>query len=335
MKRILFIMLTLLLLAGCGGKQLVWVDVEEASGQEDTAVPQPVAPQADEEQGMVVTAVTETNPDGGLMAEMSSDAGNSMAGGMMGGSLVDDAANQIEASLDEALAQDNEALSEQEALAVQLMAEVPEVAGWLASFPDWTGSAWTEGEDGIYYTVDLYSAAADEWLGWGYVNVADGVVEDYFVPRELSAEEFQIGRERVEAFVFSDEEVLARLGNVDDWGYDTWYNRWDANWQVWFWYGLEELAVTVNFWEDEPYLDAIYNPAEFEAEEAAENSKNQAIELAWQAEGIDQAVAGVDNWQTYVAQQGDTVWAVTFATEDRELFYALVDIASWTVLESE
>ncbi|MCC6605136.1 MAG: hypothetical protein IT327_18155 [Anaerolineae bacterium] len=321
MKRTLFVMLTLFLLAGCGGKQLVWVDVAEVS---ETAVPQPIAPE--EEVVIAATAVPTTSADDGMMAEMD--------GGMMGGGVVDTAVSQIQESLDEALAQDDDDVSDEAARAIQLLAEEPEVAGWLASYPDWTGDAWLEGEDGLHYHVDLYSAAADEWLGWGYVNVADGVVEDFFVPRELTAEEFQTGREMVEAFVFSDEEVLARLGNVDDWSYDTWYNRWDANWQVWFWYGLEELAVTVNIWEDEPYLDSITNPAEFEAEEAAENSKNQAIELAWQAEGIDQAVAGVDNWQTYVAQQGDTVWAVTFATEDRELFYALVDIGSWTVLES-
>ena len=319
MKRFCLVMLTLLLLAGCGGKQLVWVDVEEASG-ETTAVPQPIEPEEENEEGVIEeTAVPDTNADDGMMV----------------GGLVDEAVSQIQDSLDEALEQDSEELTDQETLAIQLLAEEPEVAGWLASYPDWTGDAWLEGEDGLHYHVDLYSAAADEWLGWGYVNVADGLVEDFFVPRELSAEEFQAGREMVEAFVFSDEEVLARLGNVDNWGYETWYNRWDANWQVWFWYGLEELAVTVNIWDDEPYLDSITNPAEFEAEEAAENSKNQAIELAWQAEGIDQAVAGVDNWQTYVAQQGDTVWAVTFATEDRELFYALVDIGSWTVLESE
>lgn len=318
MKRTLYIMLTFILLAGCGGKQLVWVDVEA------TAVPQPIAPE--DEVVIAATAVPTTSADDGMMAEMD--------GGMMGGGLMDTAVSQIQESVDEALAQDDDDVSDEAARAIQLLAEEPEVAGWLASYPDWTGDAWLEGEDGLHYHVDLYSAAADEWLGWGYVNVADGLVEDYFVPRELTAEEFQTGRELVEAFVFSDEEVLARLGNVDDWGYDTWYNRWDANWQVWFWYGLEELAVTVNIWEDEPYLDSITNPAEFEAEEAAENSKNQAIELAWQAEGIDQAVAGVDNWQTYVAQQGDTIWAVTFATEDRELFYALVDIESWTVLES-
>ena len=195
MKRLHLVMLTLFLLAGCGGKQLVWVDVDEVG---ETAVSQPITPEDDDkEQAVVVTAVTETDPDGGLMAEMSSDAGNSMAGGMMGGSLLDEAADQIEASLDAALAQAGEQLSEEAALAVQLMAEIPEVATWLANYPDWSGNAWAEEEDGRFYTVDLYSEAADEWLGWGYVNVADGLVEDYFVPRELSAEEFHIGREKV------------------------------------------------------------------------------------------------------------------------------------------
>ncbi len=311
MKSKLFLLTVLLVgLMACGGKQLVWVDAA-ATGEAATAVPQPVAPDNEEE---AATAVPE--PNGGMMM------------------TEETAVVQSEIVLAEPVSQETEALSDEAALAVHLLGDVPEVADWLASYPDWTGDAWLDGEDGVHYHVDLYSAAADEWLGWGYVNVADGVVEDYFVPRELSAEEFQVGRETVEAFVFSDQEVLALLGNVADWDFDTWYNRWDANWEVWFWYGLDELVVTVNIWEDEAYLESIRNPAEFEAEQALENSKNQAIELAWQAEGIDQAVAGVDNWQTYVAQQGDTVWAVTFATEDRELFYALVDIESWTVLES-
>lgn len=313
MKSKLFLLTVLLLgLMACGGKQLVWVDAA-ATSEAATAVPQPSAP---EEVEAVVTATAVPEPNGGMMM------------------TEETAVVQSEIVLAEPVSQETEALSDEAALAVQLLGDVPEVADWLDSYPDWTGDAWLDGEDGVHYHVDLYSSAADEWLGWGYVNVADGVVEDYFVPRELSAEEFQVGRETVEAFVFGDQEVLALLGNVADWDFDTWYNRWEANWEVWFWYGLDELVVTVNIWEDEAYLESIRNPAEFEAEQALENSKNQAIELAWQAEGIDQAVAGVDNWQTYVAQQGDTVWAVTFATEDRELFYALVDIESWTVLES-
>lgn len=311
MKIRLFLLVGLLSgLVACGGKQLVWVDVA-ATSEASTAVPQPVTPENDDEG---VTAVPE--PDSEMMM------------------IEETAVAHSEIVLQEPAAQDEAAHSDEAALAVQLLGAVPEVADWLASYPDWTGDAWLDGDDGVHYHVDLYSAAADEWLGWGYVNVAEGAVEDYFVPRELSAEEFQVGREKVEAFVFGDQEVLARLGNVADWDFDTWYNRWDANWEVWFWYGLDELVVTVNIWEDEAYLESIRNPAEFEADQALENNKNQAIELAWQAEGIDQAVAGIDNWQTYVSQQGDTVWAVTFATEDRELFYALVDIESWTVLES-
>ncbi|GJM42323.1 MAG: hypothetical protein DHS20C20_26050 [Ardenticatenaceae bacterium] len=326
MKRIFLVMLTLFLLMGCGGKQLVWVDVDEASG-DDTAVSQPIEPQ-DEDEAVDETAVSETND-----AEMS----ESMDGSMVDGNMVASVVERIEASVEENSDKEesDDDLSAEETLAIQLMAEVPEVATWLANFPDWSGNAWQEEGDGRFYTVDLYSEAAEEWLGWGYVNVEDEQVEDYFVPRELSAEEYQAGRELVETFVFADEEVLARLGTVENWDFETWYNRWNANWDVWFWYGLEELAVTVNIWEGEPYLEAIYNPADLEAEEAEENSKNEAISLAWEAPGIDQALAGVDNWQTYVSQQGDSLWAVSFANAEQELFFALVDIASWTVLESE
>ena len=311
-----FYLFTFLLLGltACGGKQLVWVDKDTGA---DTAVSQPSL-SADEDE------------------EAGDPAENMMSGEMAAGSkAMTGVTTQSEAAIKQNEDDASTELSDEARLAIELMAEVPEVAEWLTAFPDWTGDAWQDESDGRFYSIDLYSEAADEWLGWGYVNVADGVVEEYFVPRELTAAEFQIGREQVEQFVFSDEELLARLGDVAKWEHETWYNRWDANWEVWFWYGLEELAVTVSLWEDELYLEGIYNPAEFEAEEAAENSKNQAIELAWQAEGIDQALAGEDNWQTYVSQQGDTVWAVSFTTTDKELFYALVDIDSWQVLESE
>ena len=339
MKRIYLVMLSvgILFLIGCGGRQLVWVDVDETSGAETAApassaydVPQPIIQDKEEEPAERIAS----EPDEVDTAE---EMMNDAVTGTMASNVVNGAMAQIEAAIEETAVSGGEEadLSEAEALAVQLMTDIPEVADWLASFPDWTGNAWQDGEDGRFYTVDLYSESAEEWLGWGYVNVVDGVVDDYFVPRELSAEEFQQGLAMVEAFVFSDEEVLARLGNVENWDYDTWYNRWDANWQVWFWYGLEELAVTVNIWDGAPYLDGIDNPAAFEAEEAAEHSKNQAIELAWQADGIDQALAGSDNWQTYVSQQGDNLWAVSFATADEELFYALVDIENWTILESD
>lgn len=321
--RIYLLALLLLGLVACGGKQVVDV-AEETLGE---------------------TAVFQTEPSQDTDIEEvgvndeNEEAAVTNSGSMSSGSMAGGTANETMAQAEPTINQpgedaDDEELSDEARQAIQLVAEIPEVADWLATFPDWTGDAWQEGEDD-FYSVDFYSETADEWLGWGYVNVTDGVVDDYFVPRELTAEEFQAGQAHVEQFVLKDEEILARLGDVTNWEHDTWYNRWDANWEVWFWQGLEEIAITVSIWEDELYLDRIYNPAELEAEEAIENSKNEAIGLAWQAEGIDQALADVDNWQTYVSQQSDTIWAVTFATTDQELFYALVDIENEQVLESE
>jgi hypothetical protein len=327
MKFKIYLLTVLLLgLVACGGEQVVDVakevvaeTVSQPEANQNTGMAEAEFVEADEE-----TAVTDSE----------SMSGNSMGGGSMASGTVSDAVAQAETTFNIS-DNNNEELSDEARQAIQILAAIPEVGEWLATFPDWEADAWQDDEDGRFYSVDLYSEAADEWLGWGYVNVSDGTVDDYFVPRELSAEEFQAGLERVEQFVFSDGELLGRLGDVANWEHDSWYNRWEGNWEIWFWYGLEEVAVTVSIWEDELYIDRIYNPAELEAEEAAENSKNMAIDLAWQADGIDQAVAGVDNWQTYVSQQSETVWAVTFATTDQELFYALVDIESEQILESE
>lgn len=319
MKFRMYLLTVLLLgLMACGGKQVVDVIGEDV---EETAVSQ------------IETSQDETNEE---VEETAVSSSNSMGSGSMAGNAVNNAMAQAEEAINPFTSNDDDIeLGDEARQAIQLVAEIPEVAAWLATFPDWAGDAWQDEEDGRFYEVDLYSEAADEWLGWAYVNVADGVVEDYFVPRELTAEEFQAGQARVEQFVLSDEEVLARLGDAANWEHDTWYNRWDANWEVWFWNGLEEVAVTINIWEDEIYLDRIYDPTELEAEEASENSKNEAIGLAWGAEGIDQALSGVDNWQTYASQQSDTVWAVSFVGDGQELFYVLVDVENEQILESE
>lgn len=325
-SRIYLLAILLLGLVACGGKQTVPETAVSTSSEQDIA-----QAESSVEAGVVEVAVAET-------AVTSSNS-------MDSGSMADNIATETAAPTEEVINQstnndgdvgdDDAELSDEARQAIQLVAEIPEVATWLATYPDWAGDAWQDEEDGRFYSVDFYSEAADEWLGWGTVNVADGIVEDYFVPRELTAEEFQAGLARVEQFVFNDEEVLARLGDAATWEHDTWYDRWDAKWEIWFWNGLEEMAATVSIWEDDIYLDRIYDPTEMEAEEAVENSKNEAIGLAWGAEGIDQALSGVDNWQTYASQQSDTVWAVSFVGDGEELFYVLVDLENEQILESE
>ncbi len=320
-------LLLILLLAGCGAKPVA----PSAGMSEVTATATAVAPPTPDD-----TVVNDTTMEDDAVMD-GRDPG--MAGSLAGETVTDllatagaifgagdfDPTGHVEVGSGEAAAAGQ---------AVALLAALPDVAGWLANFPDWQATAWQDEDDGRFYSLDLYSPAADEWLGWAWVNVAEATVDDYFVPRELTAEEFQAGRDRVEAFIFNDEAVLARLEETAAWEHDIYYNRWDALWEVYFWRGLEELMVVVGSWEDELYVEKMVNPLELAAEEAAENDRNTAVSLAWQAEGIDQALADSDNWRTYVSQQADAIYAVSFVTDERELFYALVDVAQGQVLES-
>lgn len=215
--------------------------------------------------------------------------------------------------------------------AIALIANTPEGATHLANFPDWEGSAWEE-EDGIW-GVDLYSEAQDEWLGWGEVDLTTNIVIDYFIPVELTAEQFQTGRTAAEKVVFNDAALLTRLGDPSEWEQDTYYDRWDQTWYVSFWRGIEELSVAVEVWEDEYYISDIINPNELAAEEAQEERRNTAIELAYQADDIWEIMDGVDDWTTYAEEHGDGIWTVSFVTTDRTLYSAVVNVESGELLE--
>ncbi len=212
--------------------------------------------------------------------------------------------------------------------AIALAAAPAEAAARLANYPDWTADAYPEDEEAGLWGVDFYSETADEWLGYVLVDLPAREVVEMDVPRELTAEEYQAGLEKVEAFVLRDAEVLALLGDPAQWERHTEYNRWDETWETGFYRGLDEWVAVTTLDGDDVYLEGIYDPYEFEAEQAERQRRDEAIGLAWEADGIDRALDGVDNWRAYVSPQGDNVYAVTFAAEDAELFYALVDVAA-------
>ena len=239
-------------------------------------------------------------------------------------------ATQVEAVPTADPAQFNGMSDEQRAIA--LIANTPEGATHLANFPDWTGEAWQD--DDNLWGVDLYSEAQDEWLGWGQVNVETNEVLDYFIPVELTAEQFQTGRAAAEKVTLGDAALLTRLGDLETWEYDVHYDRWDASWYVSFWRGIEELTVVIGIWEDEYYIGEIVNPNELAAEEAEEQQRNTAIELAYQRDDIWEIMDGVDDWTTYAEPHGDGVWTVAFATTDRTLYSATVNVETGELVES-
>jgi hypothetical protein len=307
---VLFLMVTAVFLAACGGSGAAVANEVEAIVE--TAV-QPTAP-----------AVAQTEP---VMAESS---GQEMA------AETEEVAEETAVSQPPPVPANDlnlDGLDDAEK-AIALAASSADAAAHLANYPDWEGDAYPEDEETALWGVDFYSEAADEWLGYALVDLDTQEIVELYVPRELTAEEYQAGLEKVEAFVLQDAEVLALLGDLAQWDRDTEYNRWDETWETWFYRGLDEWVVVTTLDGDNVWLEGIYDPYEFEAEQAEQQRQDEAIGLAWEAEGIDQALDGVDNWRTYVSPQGENSYAVTFATEDAELFYALVDIETGQVLES-
>ena len=218
--------------------------------------------------------------------------------------------------------------------AINILAAHPEFVLHLANYPGWRGEAELDGDQEDVYYVWFYDDANDEWLGDGTVNVATNEVLDFYAPREKTPEEFQEGLAKIEAFLTTDGEILARQENPDLWYHEVYYDRWDKNWGAYYSYGIDEFNVTMYIDGDDVYLDAIVDPNIFEAAEALSLARDQAIELAYQAENIDQALEGFDDWRAYAEHQGDGRWTVEFVSDGQEIFHALVDIDTEQVIES-
>jgi hypothetical protein len=224
---------------------------------------------------------------------------------------------------------------ETEQAVIQIIADSEMFADWLAQFPGWVGHGYPADDGSTGWWVEFYNEDETEWLGYASIDAATGIIYESFAPKPLPSDIFQEQQPRIEEFVLEDGEVQGRLGNPDLWGFATDYNRWEAAWDVYFYRGVEAVLVRATIDEnDNLYIDEILDPNELSEEQAEQNARDQAINLAYSAEGIDSALDGFDNWRTYVEHQGGTRWSVTFAADDQELFFALVDVTTDQVLEA-
>jgi hypothetical protein len=219
--------------------------------------------------------------------------------------------------------------------AIAILVQHPRVARYLEGYPGWRAEAYREEGSSTVWNIDLYQG--DEWIGWGKVDLQAGEVVDQYVPADLPPEEFAAGKEKIEKFLVYDPEVKARLGEPSLWGHEVAWNRWDQQWQVWYWYGIDALVAIVSIDENSGnvYLDSMRDANELKAEDKAEADRNRAIELAYGADGIDQALAGFDAWRTYVEDQGQGRYTVAFVNGDRTLLGVLVDIVAGAVLATQ
>jgi hypothetical protein len=177
--------------------------------------------------------------------------------------------------------------------------------------------------------------AQEEWLAWAEVDMNSQAVTDYYAPAYLSPEEEARQQAAVEAVVLADAEMLALLGDPDDWDQYIEYDPWEGLWYVYFEKGLDAWAAEVEYTEaDNVDILRLFDPYQLTEEEAREAARNQAIEIAYEADGVWDALDGYDDWTAYVTLVEEPRWAVSFVSGDQELFYALVDVEAWEVIES-
>lgn len=218
--------------------------------------------------------------------------------------------------------------------AIQLLAKVPDMALHLAAYPGWVGHAYATDGSGETWQVDLHDAQ-EEWIGNGTVNLKRNEVISYYAPRELTTEELQAGLRQVEPFLAHDPEVQARMVFPAFWQHNTAWNRWEQKFESWYWWGVKAFVVRtyIDKVDQKVYVDEIYDPHVLEAKKEAERQRNKAIEIAWSAPGIDQALANVDNWHIYVEAQSAIIYTVEFTADGQELFQAVVNIEQGNVIE--
>ncbi len=225
----------------------------------------------------------------------------------------------------------------QAALAIQLVAASDQFADFLATYPDWQG--WAEQNDGDWWYVEFWSEAADEWLGNALVNIQTGEISESFVPRPLSAEEYATWQPRVQQYALDDAEVQTLLGDPSQWDIWTDYDRWEAHWYVDFMHGLDHYVAIVSVdtndaGEQVLVLDDLYDANEMEAERRERANRDEAVALAYESEGVWDALDGHDDWTTYVEPMEENVYSVEFVAGGQELFHAVVNIAEGTILET-
>ncbi|MBI5668567.1 MAG: hypothetical protein HZC41_11225 [Chloroflexi bacterium] len=235
-------------------------------------------------------------------------------------------------SLVPALAQSQE---ETEQALIQIVAQSDEIAGWLDEHPGWIGHGYPGEDAPTFWYVEFYDSSETEWLGYGVIHAETGEIIEAFAPRPLPTEVYAEQQPRIQTLVLADPEVQARLIDPALWDVYTDYNRWEAVWEVYLYRGQQALLVKASLDENDYFsISSITDPNELAEEQAAQAKRDQAVNLAYSAEGIDAALEGYDNWKTYVENQGGTRWSVSFEADGQRLFYALVDIATNRVLDT-
>ncbi|MFK7804406.1 MAG: hypothetical protein AB8G95_22415 [Anaerolineae bacterium] len=303
----------------------------EIEGIVETKVSEALAAENDTET-IIVAEPSDPMQDSGQTAagDNSMVGSNNMGGGMMGnmsGVDIPVITDLPEDDID----------SDQERQALQLLVQEKPIAMLLSTHAEWHVEMWLNEEE-WQMEIDLFDANW-EWISWAGVGLDENelpvVVNAMYAPQSLTVEEYQLQQSAAEGLVLNNAEVLAILGDPAEWERYAWYDEWEAAWDIYFYKGLDEISVRIDNYDGEMMVGSIKNLALLTEEQTIVDNHDRAIELAWSADGIDEALFSTDQeWRTYVTHIGEAQYGVSFAAADNELFFALVDIEAEQVLES-
>lgn len=210
---------------------------------------------------------------------------------------------------------------------IRLGAESEVLRDWLALYPGYQAIAHGPDEESNWY-VEFYDSSGEAWLGYAIISADEAQVLEAFAPKPLPPDVYQVQSTLILQAVLNDLEVQAWLENApDQWdAYPEW-NVWEQSWYVAFTRGIESVLVSVGIDEnDNVWIGGIFDPNSLDEQQAIDQARNEAINLAYQTDGADAALQGHDNWRTYVERVDETQWSVSFVSGEDLLFFVVVEV---------
>lgn len=332
MKRnILLLLLFVLLVVACGEAVADTALIETAPIAATENETQPDS--ADEAlDAQTLGDESETPPDSDSEMAMDSDQSaetNSMSSGgsmMMGGMMGD-----RDRELSFAGIEQNDELSAEAIDIIKQAAQLPELKNALTAFTDWNADADFDGE---MWWLEFYTES--DWIGWAGYDPATNRISESEVMQFFTEEEIDAVRPKFLAAALADPEMQALVPDPENWWQEINHNPYENYWYASFYQEVEAwMAIMYIDENDQIYVDSIIDPEAFEAEQLERVNRDTAIEIAYEADALWESLANVDDYKTLVTPQSSTQYAVSFVTDNQELFYALIDIKARAILETK
>jgi hypothetical protein len=215
--------------------------------------------------------------------------------------------------------------------AITLVANSREARPRLARYPGWTAGA--EQTDGSVWHV--WFERGDDWLGEACVDLVSKKVSEVYIPVDPTPSERARAVPKLRRLVARAPEVQALLGDPDDWDEEITYDKWEDAWFVYYWRGDDAVGVRLSSDGAKYHIDDVFDPLALSEERAKRHDRDRAIRLAYEVDQIGLALDPYDSWKAYAEPAGQGRWTVSFATPERTILTALVDLKSGRVLAVE